>query len=32
MDINLMNYSFDLVIDEGGLLALARELIGDDKR
>lgn len=31
MDVDLTDYRFDLVIDKGGLLTLARELIGDDQ-
>ena len=32
MDVDLANYSFDLVVGKGGLLALASELIGNDKQ
>ena len=32
MDVDLANHSFDLVIRTGGLLALARELIGDNEQ
>jgi hypothetical protein len=32
MDVDLAKYGFDLVIGNGGLLVLARELIGDGEQ
>lgn len=32
MDVDLANHNFDLIIGKGGLLGLARELIGENER